>query len=171
MPFLVLGLGAVWYISGQTVVIHISAIVILLVYSLIIQVPLRKSVEQTYHASATKNAVLVKGLNGLETLKMLGAEGKVQTSWEEAVGHISTWSARSRFLSTSVNHLSSFVQSITVVAVVIVGVYIITKGEMSQGGLVAIVMLTRQVLAPMTQVVGLPPAIIRPGRRWKRSIR
>lgn len=155
LPFVVLGLIAIWYLSGATVVIHISSIVILLVYSLFIQVPLRKSVEQTYHASARKNAVLVEGLNGLETLKMLGAESKVQTSWEEAVGHISTWSARSRFLSTSVNHLANFVQSITVVAVIIAGVYVIAKGEMSQGGLIAIVMLTRQVIAPMAQVVGL----------------
>ena len=155
LPFLLLGLAAIWYLAGATVLIHIGAIVILLVYSLFIQVPLRKSVEQTYHASARKNAVLVEGLNGLETLKMLGAESKVQTTWEEAVGHISTWSARSRFLSSSVNHLAGFVQSMTVVAVVIAGVYVISLGEMSQGGLIAIVMLTRQVIAPMAQVVGL----------------
>lgn len=155
LPFLFLGLAAIWYLAGATVVIHISAIVILLVYSLFIQIPLRNSVEQTYHASARKNAVLVEGLNGLETLKMLGAESKVQTSWEEAVGHISTWSARSRFLSTSVSHLANFVQSVTVVAVIIAGVYIISNGEMSQGGLIAIVMLTRQVISPMAQVVGL----------------
>jgi len=155
LPFLFLGLAAIWYLAGATVLIHIGAIVILLAYSLFIQVPLRKSVEQTYHASARKNAVLVEGLNGLETLKMLGAESKVQTTWEEAVGHISTWSARSRFLSSSVNHLAGFVQSMTVVAVIIAGVYVISQGEMSQGGLIAIVMLTRQVIAPMAQVVGL----------------
>lgn len=155
LPFLVLGLIAIWYLSGLTVVIHLVAIAILLLYSLFIQVPLRRSVEQTYHATARKNAVLVEGLNGLETLKMLGAESKVQTSWEEAVDHISTWSARSRFLSTSVNHLASFVQSMTVIVVIIAGVYVISKGEMSQGGLIAIVMLTRQVIAPLAQVVGL----------------
>lgn len=155
LPFVVLSLFAIWYLAGSTVVIHISAIVILLVFALFIQMPLKKSVEETYHASARKNAVLVEGLNGLETLKMLGAESKVQHTWEEAVGHISRWSARSRFLSTSVNHLASFVQGITVVAVVITGVYIISRGEMSQGGLIAVVILTRQAVAPMAQVVGL----------------
>lgn len=155
LPFVVLSLLAIWYLAGSTVVIHISAIVILLVYALFIQMPLKKSVEETYHASARKNAVLVEGLNGLETLKMLGAESKVQHTWEEAVGHISRWSARSRFLSTSVNHLASFVQGVTVVAVVITGVYIISMGEMSQGGLIAVVILTRQAVAPMAQVVGL----------------
>ena len=155
LPFLLLGLLAIWYLSGGAVVIHVAAIIILLIYSLLVQLPLRRSVEQTYHASANKNAVLVEGLNGLETLKMLGAESKIQTTWEESVGHISTWSARSRFLSSSVSHLAAFVQSVTVVAVVIAGVYLISGGQMSQGGLIAIVMLTRQVLAPMTQVVSL----------------
>jgi ATP-binding cassette subfamily C protein LapB len=155
LPFVVLGLFAIWYLAGTTVVIHISAIVILLVYALFIQVPLKKSVEQTFNASARKNAILVEGLNGLETLKMLGAESKIQHTWEEAVSHISRWSAHSRFLSTSVNHLSHFVQSLTVVAVVIAGVYRISNGEMSQGGLIAIVILTRQAIAPMAQVVGL----------------
>ncbi len=155
LPFVGLGLLAIWYLAGPVVIIHIVAILILLVYALIIQAPLKKSVEQTYHASARKNAVLVEGLNGLETLKMLGAEGKVQRTWEEAVGKISHWSAHSRFLSTSVNHLSSFVQSVTVVAVIIAGVYLVSQGGMSQGGLIAIVMLTRHAVAPMAQVVGL----------------
>lgn len=155
LPFVVLGLFAIWYLAGSVVAIHVSSIVILLVYALFIQVPLKRSVEQTFHASARKNAILVEGLNGLETLKMLGAESKIQHTWEEAVGHISRWSARSRFLSTSVNHIANFVQSITVVAVVIAGVYTISKGEMSQGGLIAVVILTRQAIAPMAQVVSL----------------
>lgn len=155
LPFLALGLAAIWYLAGGTVAIHLVAIAILLLYCLLVQLPLRRSVEQTYHASANKNAVLVEGLNGLETLKMLGAESKIQHTWEEAVGHISTWSARSRFLSASVTHISGLVQSVTVVAVVIAGVYLISNGALSQGGLIAIVMLTRQVLAPMTQVVSL----------------
>lgn len=155
LPFVFLGLFAIWYLAGNVVVIHVAAIVILLVYALFIQMPLKRSVEQTFHASARKNAVLVEGLNGLETLKVLGAESKIQNTWEEAVGHISNHSARSRFLSTSVNHLANFVQSLTVVAVVIAGVYVISKGEMSQGGLIAIVILTRQAIAPIAQVVGL----------------
>lgn len=155
LPFVVLGLLAIWYLAGNIVFIHIVAILVLLIYAFFIQMPLKKSVEQTYHASARKNAILVEGLNGLETLKMLGAESKIQRTWEESVGRISHWSAHSRFLSTSVNHLSSFVQSMTVVLVVIAGVYMVSKGNMSQGGLIAIVMLTRQAVAPMAQVVGL----------------
>ena len=155
LPFLGLALVAIWYLGSQVVYVHIAAIVFLLIYSLIIQFPLKYSVEQSYHASSQRNAVLVEGLNGLETLKMLGAEGKIQRTWEDAVGHISRWGTRSRFLSSSVSHVSAFVQSVTIVGVVISGVYAVSEGAMSQGGLIAIVMLSRQALAPMTQIVSL----------------
>lgn len=155
LPFALLALGAIWYLAGKVALIHLVAIVVLLLYAVVIQLPLRKSVEQTFNASARKNAVLVEGLNGLETLKMLGAESKIQHTWEEAVGHISRWSAHSRFLSTSVTHLSQFIMNATVVSVVIAGVYSISEGYLSQGGLIAIVILTRQAVSPMAQTVGL----------------
>jgi ATP-binding cassette subfamily C protein LapB len=155
LPFAALFLLAIWYLGGFVVLVHVVAIVFLLVYAICIQMPLKYSVEQSYHASAQRNAVLVEGLNGLETLKMFGAEGKIQRTWEEAVGHISRWGTRSRFLSSSMTHISTFVQSGTMVAVIIAGVYAVTRGEMSQGGLIAVVLLTRQALAPMAQVVGL----------------
>ncbi len=155
LPFAALSLIAIWYLGGTVVVVHLSAIAFLLVFALLIQFPLKYAVEQAYHSSAQRNAVLVEGLNGLETLKMFGAEGRIQRTWEDAVGHISRWGTRSRFLSSSVSHVSTFVQSGTMVAVIIAGVYAVTRGEMSQGGLIAVVMLTRQALAPMAQVVGL----------------
>jgi ATP-binding cassette subfamily C protein LapB len=42
-----------------------------------------------------------------------------------------------------------------VVAVVIGGVYMISKGDLTQGGLIALVILSRQAIGPMAQVVSL----------------
>jgi ATP-binding cassette subfamily C protein LapB len=155
LPFAILAILAVWYLGGIIVTVHLASIAALLLYAFLLQMPLKFAVEQSHYASSQRNAVLVEGLNGLETLKMLGAEGKIQRTWEDSVGHISTWGTRSRFLSSSVSHISNFMQSTTVVAVVIVGVYAVSRGDMSQGGLIAIVMLTRQALSPMSQVVSL----------------
>jgi ATP-binding cassette subfamily C protein LapB len=155
MPFVALGLLVIWYIGGSIVIIHFAAIVLLLVYAFFIQAPLQKAVENSLQASAQKNAILVEGLSGLETIKMLGAESQIQRAWEEAVSYIAKWSARSRFLSSSVNHFSFFIQGIVVVAVVIAGVYVISQGNLSTGGLIALVILSRQAIAPMAQVVNL----------------
>jgi ATP-binding cassette subfamily C protein LapB len=155
LPFMALGFLVIWYIGGSIVIVHLVSVVLLSLYAFFIQVPLQKAVENSLLASAQKNAVLVEGLSGLETIKMLGAEGQIQRAWEEAVSYIAKWSARSRFLSSSVNHFSFFVQSIVVVVVVIGGVYMISKGDLTQGGLIALVILSRQAVAPMAQVVNL----------------
>jgi ATP-binding cassette subfamily C protein LapB len=155
LPFMALGLLVVWYIGGSIVIVHLVAIVLLSLYAFFIQAPLQKAVENSLQASAQKNAVLVEGLSGLETIKMLGAESQIQRAWEEAVSYIAKWSARSRLLSSSVNHFSYFVQSIVVVVVVIGGVYMISKGDLTQGGLIALVILSRQAIGPMAQVVSL----------------
>ncbi len=155
LPFVGLGLFAIWYIAGPTVIVHLVSICVLLLYAVFIQFPLKKAVEKSFNASAQKNAILVEGLSGIETIKTLGAESQLQRSWEDSVSHIAKWGSRSRFLSSSVNHVANFVQSVTVVAVVIAGVYLISNGQMSQGGLIAVVILTRQAIGPMTQVVSL----------------
>ncbi|WP_028585982.1 type I secretion system permease/ATPase [Desulfogranum mediterraneum] len=155
LPFMGLGLLAVWYLGGAMVYIHLGAIALLAFYALAVQIPLKKAVEKSFQAAAQKNAILVEGLSGLETVKMLGAESQIQRAWEEAVSYIAKWSARSRFISSSVNHFADFILNMAVVAVVVAGVYRIAGGEMSQGGLIALVILTRQAIAPMSQVVSL----------------
>ncbi len=155
LPFMVLGLIAVWWIGRPIVFVHLTAALLLALYALVIQRPLKQAVEKTFTAQAQKNAILVEGLAGIETIKLLGAESQIQRAWEEAIGYIANWSARSRLFSSSVTHFANFVMNMTVVAVVVAGVYRISRGEMSQGGLIALVILTRQALAPMTQVVSL----------------
>lgn len=86
---------------------------------------------------------------------MLGAESQVQRAWEESVGYIAKWSSVSRLLSSSVNHFAFFVQSVAVAAAVIAGVYMLSEGNLTQGGLIALVILSRQVIAPMAQIMNL----------------
>jgi ATP-binding cassette subfamily C protein LapB len=135
--------------------VQITCIILLLVYAFAIQMPLEKAVEKSFQASAQKNAILIEGLAGLETIKMLGAESQIQRAWEEAVSFIAKWGMRARLLSSSVSHFSAFVQSMSIVGIVVVGVYMISKGELTQGGLIALVMVSRQSIAPMSQVVNL----------------
>ena len=155
LPFMLLGLAAIWYLGGPIVFIHLAAILIMGLFALAVQAPLKKAVERSFAASAQKNAILVEGLSGIETIKMLRAESQIQRAWEEAVSYIATWSSRSRLFSTSVTHFSDFIMNLTVVGVLIAGVYRISEGQLSQGGIIALMILSRQAIAPMSQVVSL----------------
>ena len=155
LPFMLLGLAAIWYLGGSIVYIHLTAILIMGLFALAVQAPLKKAVERSFAASAQKNAILVEGLSGIETIKMLRAESQIQRAWEEAVSYIATWCSRSRLFSTSVTHFSDFIMNLTVVGVLIAGVYRISEGQLSQGGIIALMILSRQAIAPMSQVVSL----------------
>jgi len=155
LPFVLLGLFAIWYLAGKMVFVHIISMGLLVGFAFYVHVPMRKAVQRTFKASAQKNAILVEGLSGIETVKMHGAESQLQRAWEESVSYIAKWGAKARFLSNSVNHISGFLRNSTVVAVVVVGVYQVLNGDLTKGGLIACVILTRRVIAPMSQVVNL----------------
>ena len=155
LPFALLGMLAIWYLAGPMVWVHILSILILAAFAFFIQKPLKKAVEKTYQASALKSSTVIEGLSGIEEIKTLGAEGQIQNAMEESVGYIAKWNTISRLFTSSVAHVSALVQNLSVVAVVIIGVYMIANGNLTQGGLIACVILSRRVTGPMTQVLNL----------------
>jgi len=155
LPFVVLFLFVIWYVGGSLVIVPLIAIPLILIYALLVQPVIKRSVQQVMQGAAKKNATLVESLVGIETIKLLGAEGQQQHKWEQAIDHISKWSVRSRMLSSSVVNAAVFMQQMTSMGVVAYGVYLIAEGDLSLGGLVAGVILTSRVLAPMAQVANL----------------
>lgn len=155
LPFILLFLVVIIYIGGSVAWVPVVMIPIVIVYALVVQRLLQKSVAHTFAASAQKNATLVEAINNLETLKSIGAEGRVQRAWEKAVGLLATWSLKSRLLSNSATTFAGFVQQLSSVLVVIVGVYAIAEKELTMGALIACVILTSRVLAPLSQIAGL----------------
>jgi len=155
LPFMLLGLVAIGWLGGPIVCIHLGAVLMMGLFALAVQKPLKHAVEQSLSASAQKNSILVEGLAGIETVKMLGAESQFQRAWEETVSFIATWGSRSRIFSSSVTHFADFVMNLATVATVIAGVYRIAAGELTQGGIIALLILSRQAIAPMSQVVNL----------------
>lgn len=155
LPFVILFLLVVAYIGGPIVLAPLAAIPLIVGYALYVQRPLRYAVEQTYQAGAQKNGTLVETLSNLETVKILGAEGRIQGTWEASVGHLARWGQRMRVLSSSTATVSSGIIQFTSVAVVVIGVYLISERELTMGALIASVMLTSRALSPMGQVAGL----------------
>jgi ATP-binding cassette subfamily C protein LapB len=105
--------------------------------------------------NALKNAMLFESVTGLETVKVQAAEGHLQRQWEELTNRASRTSVKMRKISSSIMYWASFVQSMAGIAVIIVGVYMIADGHMTQGALVASYMLSNRALAPLSVIAGL----------------
>jgi ATP-binding cassette subfamily C protein LapB len=155
LPFTIIFLFIVYIIGDWLVVIPMVSSVIIVIYSSIVEKPMRHSVQSTYEASAHKNAVLIESLAALETIKALGINGQYQWKWEEATGDVAQKGLKSKILSNSISTFVNFVVQLNTVAMVIGGVYAIGAKSLSMGGLIAVVMLGSRMLAPLGQVAAL----------------
>ena len=155
LPFTFIILMVIFMLGGPLAFIPLFCMFLIGVYSFAIQGPLRRSVEKTLRSNSQKSATLIESLTGMEALKIAQAESDIQYKWEKSVGHIATWSIRTKLLSSSASTVSAYVQQMCNIGLVATGVFLISEGELSMGGLIATVMLAGRCLAPMAQVAGL----------------
>ena len=111
--------------------------------------------ETTYRASAQRNATLVEGLVGMETVKAMGAEAVIQGKWEKSAALVASVGARLRLLAATSSNGALWVQQMVSLSTVIIGVYLISEGELTMGGLIACYLLSSRAMAPIGQVAGL----------------
>ena len=71
LPFVIIFLLVIAYVGSALVFIPIVAIILIILYGFLIQPILRTSIEKAFKASSQKNATLIEGLNGIETIKTL----------------------------------------------------------------------------------------------------
>ncbi|WP_419533887.1 type I secretion system permease/ATPase [Endozoicomonas sp.] len=155
LPFTCIILFVIFMLGGPVAIIPLVAMIIIGLYSFLIQEPLKQSIDKTLRSSQQKNATLIESLAGMEALKIAQAESDIQYKWEKSVSHIATWSIKTKLLSASATSFSAYVQQMANIGMVIMGVYLISEGELSMGGLIASVMLSGRCLAPMAQIAGL----------------
>lgn len=155
MPFTVLFILLVAVIGGPIALIPLVAVPIVIGFGYALQKPLQKITRESLNESALKNALLFETISGLETIKVQAAEGNVQRKWEELTEKSSGTAVKMRRLSAFALNFSMLIQQIVSIFVVVLGVWLITEGQISMGALIACVMLTGRAMAPLTQVAGL----------------
>ncbi|SJN57812.1 Toxin RTX-I translocation ATP-binding protein [Vibrio ruber DSM 16370] len=152
LPFAFLFLFLIWLMSGPLVIVPIIGVVILACYSYLIQAKLKVAIEEGSRLASQKYANLIESLAGLETVKLFGAQSQFQYRWEEAVAHMANWNIKSRKITNGIQNAAGFVQQVSNIGMIIVGVYLISEGDLTMGGMIAATMLSSRAIAPMIQL-------------------
>lgn len=152
LPFALLFLGLIWLMAGNLVLVPIAGVVFLIIHAMLIQGPLRKTIEEGSRLASQKYANLIESIAGLETVKLFSAQSQFQYRWEEAVAHMANWNIKSRRITDSIQNAAGFVQQSCNVGMIIFGVYLIAEGELTMGGLIAATMLSGRAIGPLVQL-------------------
>ena len=155
LPFVLMFVAVIFMVSGVLGWVPLLLIPIVVLISIAIQWPLARTMQENLRESSLRQGVLIESIEGLETLKATSGEGHMQRRWEAFSAAASATSMKSRLLSSLAVNAVTYVQQLQTVVLVVAGVYLIGDGQLTQGALIATVMLAGRAIAPLGQVVGL----------------
>ncbi|MGE4422236.1 MAG: type I secretion system permease/ATPase [Pseudodesulfovibrio sp.] len=155
LPFLILFICVIYYIGGPIAYPIFVAVPLVILVGVFMQIPFQRIIENHYKESTQKYALLFEVVQGLETIKTSMAEGRIQARWENVVGLSAHSNSHAKTIANMSITFSVFVTQMVSVAVVITGVYLISKGDLTVGGLIACNILSGRSMAPLSAVAGL----------------
>lgn len=152
LPFVFIFLFVIYLIGGNLFWIPFLVLPTIFLIGLLLQWPLIRLTRKSYQYGAEKQATLFESLATIETVKTTGAESLLQSRWEKIVNEASKNSMQLHFVANTSISITNLAQQIATIAIIIAGVYMISEGELTTGGLIACTILTGRALAPMAQV-------------------
>jgi len=155
LPFVFLFVLVAWLIAGPVALVPLIALPVVVLVGLALQIPLRRVVERNQAEAAQKHAILVESIEGLETLKIAGGEGRAQRLWERFVAAASRSSMSSRVIANLAVNVTVLATNVASVMVILFGVSEIAAGHLTMGALIAATILTGRAMTPLGQIATL----------------
>ena len=155
LPFIFIFIGLIGYIGGPLAFAPLTAVPVVVLVGLFIQQPFQRIIERSFREGAQKNALLIEAIQGIETIKTSMAEGQIQKRWEEVVGLNAKSTSRARALANFSMTFSQWAAQLVSVMIIIGGVYLISRGELTLGGLIACNILVGRSMAPLGAVAAM----------------
>jgi ATP-binding cassette subfamily C protein LapB len=155
MPFALLMIAAIFYLAGSIGWVLVAASLISIGVSLWIQLPLQKAVRNSAEVGLERQAFIGESVANLEPIKLNNAEGYFQRHMNRLLQNASASSTKSHWYGLLANSLTTTIVNLTSIVVVVAGVYQVSSGLLTMGGLIACVMLASRCMAPMAMLSGL----------------
>ena len=155
LPFVFIFILVIGWIGGSLFLVPLIAIPLIIFSGLIFQPALERAMNLNLTEASQKHGLLIESISNMETIKSLSTEGFFQNKWESILEASSASSFRSKFLATMIVNMTSFIQQVAYILIIIIGVYLIEKNVLTMGGLVACSILASRAMAPLAQISSL----------------
>ena len=153
--FALLFIAVLFMIAGPLAWIPVAILPAMIAIGLILQRPLNRAFKQLQAQSSARHGVLVESLSSIETIRVTGAEARMQSAWEKSVAATARSGVDVQFWSTMSLTLAGTAQQFTSLLMIVAGVLLILDGQLSMGALIAANMLAGRVLAPISGIAAV----------------
>lgn len=155
LPFVFVFAGIIYLLGGIVALPMVVGLVLALLVGAIMQWPISQAVQNSYQASNQRQALTVETLNELETIKTSGAESTLAARMDACVHTSAKADSKSRFFSQCAVNMTSLIQHLVSIGIVIFAFYQVVDEKMSMGAMIACVMLAGRGMAPVGMIASL----------------
>ncbi|MCE2831091.1 MAG: type I secretion system permease/ATPase [Oxalobacteraceae bacterium] len=152
LPFCFLFIAVIGIIGGWLAAIPLVLLPVVLTTSLWLNWRIGQLTRRQLQDTRHKNGLLVDVIDGIESIKAAGAETKMLDRWRQLVASSSSLELDTRYLSTMASHLAQLLQQLSYVAIIGLGAWMVSAGQISMGALIACSILSNRALSPITQI-------------------
>lgn len=153
--FTVLFVAVMFFYSGTLTCVMLASLPLFVALSLVIRPLMRARLEQKFDRGAENQSYLVEAVTGVQTVKAMALEPVFYRRWEEQLARYVTASFRTTYLSGIGSALGQIIQKLSMLSILWVGAYLVMRGEMTVGQLIAFQMLSARVISPVLRMVQL----------------
>ncbi len=155
LPFCFFFLFVIGLLGGPIALLLTVLVIIVIAIGAFLQIPLKAQMRKNAHIAEAKHGLLVETIHGLETIKTIGADGRLRARYGDMVAEASNQAQGARFISALGVNIAAFLQQSATVFIVLMGMYLVRDQNITMGALIACVLLGGRAIAPIGQVANL----------------
>ena len=155
VAFTVMFLAVMFLYSGILTCVTLASIPLFAVLSLIMRPLLRERLGDKFDRGAENQSYLVEAVTGVQTVKAMALEPVFYRRWEVQLARYVTASFRTSHLSGIGGALGQTFQKLSTLSILWAGAYLVMRGQLTVGQLIAFQMLSGRVISPILRVVQL----------------
>ena len=134
--------------SGMLTAVALGVIPLYLALVYIVAPVIKRQLRIAAEANAAASALMVESLNGMQTVKAQHAETTIRWRWQQRYARFISSNFRTTIIGTTAGSIGSFFNEVGSLAVLWVGAYLVLKGDLTIGQLIAFRIIVVMLLDP-----------------------
>ncbi|MES2336516.1 MAG: type I secretion system permease/ATPase [Pseudomonadota bacterium] len=155
VPFIIITLIFIAVIGGWLVMVPLLVVPVIIGAGYFTQPAMDRLSARSMNEGMLKQSVLIESIGSLEMVKTANAAPLLRRRWLKAIDEHADSSLRQRLISTIAVTIAASGNSVSYVAVVVAGVFLIASGDLTMGGLIACSILSGRAVQPLATIAQL----------------
>ncbi|HWV02037.1 MAG TPA: type I secretion system permease/ATPase [Devosia sp.] len=145
-------LAAMFYLLGWVTIFPVIAVIVALVSTYVIGVRSTRAIKASLTEQAQRNSILVETLTSPQTVKASRSEGRFLRNWENSILASSETQSKIKYYQQMASQTTATVSQLASIGILIGGTYSFADHQITTGAIIAAMMLSSRVIAPVAQI-------------------